>query len=425
MKDVRKSSTLVLCLLLQSAAVQAGHFNVSIAYHIWPDSGLPDETQVIVTSTAIYKGNPGDDADNAYSSETALNDSLGNGLDEWANPDWESGYNSVFGQGIYNGLQVACDLSCGANGNVPNCDPNDNPVQFKGRAFIYVLRVMGTSSIYSAYHDVQETECTFSVGGSVPSLPAKGKVRDLHLRLNGWSAYDVVMTRKGTFTFPIEVRDGEPYEVTVSMQPYDYKKCYADEATGSGVIEHEDVTDVVIQCVDHCRARKSFAYYPGGFEEADAVCYPATLADRGDGTVADEANNLLWSKTVFGDTGNSAQSACGSLNLAGRTDWHLPDVAQLQTLLPPSVCQSALDGCGDGDPDLPGENGIHWSSTHPYLSEYCPAGFGCYNAFWAVATGPGTKFGSHCDEPGCPPRERVYWMSVNKGGWVRCLSDLH
>ena len=418
------AGTVLLGATLLHAAKPPGVFNVDLTYHIWPDSGLPSETQVIITATAKYKGDPGPDETRNWQLETFLNDSIGNDLDDWESPDWETPLGtSMVGEGIYNGLEVTCGLNCGASGNVPNCDANDQPVLFKGSGLMAILAVFGEDKVYRTTGDAEETTCTYSVGGTVPELPAKDRSRVLVLRLNGWSTWDVVMTRKGNFTFEKELPSGDPYEVTVAKQPYDYKKCYAEN--GSGVISNNDVNDIVIRCVNHCRARRGSAYYPGGFEEVDAVCYPATLVDRGDGTAADEANNLLWSKTLFGTDGNSAQTACGSVSLAGRTDWYLPDVAQLQTLLPPGVCHSALDGCGDGDPDMPYENGPHWSSTHPYLSEYCPRGFGCPNAFWLVHTGLGTYFGHYCYEPGCPPAERVYWKAVNDGGGVRCVTDLH
>lgn len=423
------SSLLILgALLLGAPQVQAarpeGYFNVDLAYHVWPDAGLPSETQVTVTALATYKGDPGSDAGRGWQLETFLNDSIGDDLDDWSSPDWETLLGTMAsGIGIERGMVAECDLDCGASGNVPNCDANDQPVLFMGRGLATVVAVFGIDKVYSTEGDPEETSCGYSVGGTVPELPAKDRSQVLVLRLNGWSTWDIVMTRKGSFIFGKEVPSGSPYEVTVAQQPYDYKKCYAEN--GSGVIGNNDVNDIVIRCVNHCSARRGFAYYPGGFEEVDAVCYPATLVDRGDGTAADEANNLLWAKTGFWDDGNSAQAACASVNLAGRTDWQLPDLAQLQTLLPPGVCHSALNECGDAEPDVYYENAIHWSSTHPYSSEYCPRGFGCPNAFWTVATGVGTDFGSYCYEPGCPPRERVYWMEVTAGGYVRCVSDLH
>jgi len=176
-----------------------------------------------------------------------------------------------------------------------------------------------------------------------------------------------------------------------------------------------------------CKALFGSVPVPGSFEDAGANCVTATLIDVGDGTVADRANRLLWAKAAanvsyssFSDFG----AYCGGLVLGGRRGWYLPDVAQLQTLLPPGTCHAVMDGCGSGDPDIPSYNGILWadSTVEPY-SYYCPAGFGCHAYMWAVATGLGTNFGFLRDVSGTPPRKRVDARDITEGNLVRCVAD--
>jgi len=136
------------------------------------------------------------------------------------------------------------------------------------------------------------------------------------------------------------------------------------------------------------------------------------LVDLGNGTVVDRANHLLWTKAAVNVTSYTSFSDfiayCGGLTLGGHTGWYLPDVAQLQTLLPPGTCHAVMDGCGTGDPDDPDHNGILWanSAVEPE-SYYCPGVFGCHAYWWAVATGLGTNFGVLGEKGGLPPRQRV------------------
>jgi hypothetical protein len=73
--------------------------------------------------------------------------------------------------------------------------------------------------------------------------------------------------------------------------------------------------------------------------------YPA-FVDNGDGTVTDHNTDLTWMKCSYGQTGASCGSGsalthardvalgnCEALTLAGRSDWRLPAVHELQSLI--------------------------------------------------------------------------------------------
>lgn len=95
---------------------------------------------------------------------------------------------------------------------------------------------------------------------------------------------------------------------------------------------------------------------PTDVDTTGAVCIDPLFRDNGDGTVTDTANKLLWTKcTVFGETavpmdGDSfgcvlpdgfedwtqwerAIQVCDDLEYAGRSDWSVPDIARLETLV--------------------------------------------------------------------------------------------
>lgn len=134
-----------------------------------------------------------------------------------------------------------------------------------------------------------------------------------------------------------------------------------------------------------CKALFSSVPVPGTIADAGASCVTSTLVDQGNGTVTDRANHLLWTKGAPvpwpGGSLQDARNYCNILELGGVSDWYLPDVAQLQTLLPPGTCHAVMNDCGSGDPDIPSLNGVLFSdSLVSPESYYCPAGFG-----WAMS----------------------------------------
>ena len=73
---------------------------------------------------------------------------------------------------------------------------------------------------------------------------------------------------------------------------------------------------------------------------ARAVCgswIPETkvLIDNGDGTVTDNTTGFIWQKVLSTDnlTWENALAYCNSLDLAGYTDWRLPSIRELQSII--------------------------------------------------------------------------------------------
>jgi len=104
------------------------------------------------------------------------------------------------------------------------------------------------------------------------------------------------------------------------------------------------------------------------------------FTDNGDGTVSDNITGLMWQQSPDTDqdtridaydklTFAEEQTYCGNLDLAGYTDWRLPDIKQLYSLID-------LSGT-----DPSGYNGSDTSDLVPFIdSTYFEFGYGDTNA---------------------------------------------
>lgn len=86
------------------------------------------------------------------------------------------------------------------------------------------------------------------------------------------------------------------------------------------------------------------------------------LVDNGDGSVTDHFSGLTWQQTDDGERRDWKQALayCEGLRLAGREDWRLPNIKELQSLVDYGRAAPALDTrvLGQRDPA-----GWFWSST--------------------------------------------------------------
>ncbi len=85
-----------------------------------------------------------------------------------------------------------------------------------------------------------------------------------------------------------------------------------------------------------------------------------TYADNGDGTVTDPTTGLTWIRCAMGQTWDAGAKNCtgtastyswdqangltGSLSFAGKTDWRLPNIRELTTIVDLSVSSPSIDG---------------------------------------------------------------------------------
>ena len=92
---------------------------------------------------------------------------------------------------------------------------------------------------------------------------------------------------------------------------------------------------------------------------------PPSYSDHGDGTVTDNVTTLMWQQQDDGTTRNlaSAEATCEALTLGGYSDWRLPTVQELNSLLDrghsaPAINQIAFPPSQDAL-----GYGIYWSAT--------------------------------------------------------------
>jgi hypothetical protein len=72
---------------------------------------------------------------------------------------------------------------------------------------------------------------------------------------------------------------------------------------------------------------------------------PEGRFDAGTDTVLDRATGLTWQRAVAPSTYTwaTAKTYCESLTLAGYSDWRLPSVRELSTLVDPRTSQPAIE----------------------------------------------------------------------------------
>ncbi len=85
--------------------------------------------------------------------------------------------------------------------------------------------------------------------------------------------------------------------------------------------------------------------YNGRVRAVRAVPVQGAMVDNGDGTVSDTATGLMWQKATAPDTytWEQALAYCEGLSLSGYTDWRLPNVNELQSLVDYSQHAPAID----------------------------------------------------------------------------------
>jgi len=96
-------------------------------------------------------------------------------------------------------------------------------------------------------------------------------------------------------------------------------------------------------------------------EDSDYLIHPPSYTDNGDGTVMDNITGLMWQK---GDDGiirnqDEAIAYCRGLELGGYTDWRLPSVRELSSLIQYDMFSPAISDTAF--PDIRPEH--YWSST--------------------------------------------------------------
>jgi hypothetical protein len=114
------------------------------------------------------------------------------------------------------------------------------------------------------------------------------------------------------------------------------------------------------------------------------------LEALGDGTIRDNATDLLWAQADQGEALNwsDAMASCQELELAGREDWRLPNAKELHSIIDYTRAPDATDPSAQGpaiDPifSLTDDDSYFWTST-THLD-----GPNAWGVYFAVGTGWG------------------------------------
>jgi len=110
---------------------------------------------------------------------------------------------------------------------------------------------------------------------------------------------------------------------------------------------------------------------------------PQSFTDNLDGTVTDNETGLIWQQEDDNQTRNwqSALAYCEGLSLGGHSDWRLPDVKELRSIVDNTRYTPAIDTTV-----FPGTNsGYYWSSSTGASPGYA----------WSVGFNLGDVYGSN------------------------------
>lgn len=112
-------------------------------------------------------------------------------------------------------------------------------------------------------------------------------------------------------------------------------------------------------------------YYEGDDGTYQAGWEGDRFTDNGDGTITDNATNLMWPADWTGPAANNlvtiaweaAIDFAKNLNFAGHNDWRMPNINELLTITDNEECEPAMNPLFTVSTELP-----YWSSTT--LSEW-------------------------------------------------------
>ena len=116
-------------------------------------------------------------------------------------------------------------------------------------------------------------------------------------------------------------------------------------------------------------ACSSFKYNPKYVRCMRGAKTSQSFTDHGDGTVTDNVTGIMWQQEDddLERDWEDALAYCESLDLAGQTDWRLPDIKEMRSIVDNTRYDPAIDPIY-----FPGTNlSSYWSSsTHAYLNYY-------------------------------------------------------
>jgi hypothetical protein len=156
-------------------------------------------------------------------------------------------------------------------------------------------------------------------------------------------------------------------------------------------------------------------------EDADYTINPPSFTDNGNGTITDNVTGLIWQKADGGEmTWENAAIYASWLNLGGQTDWRLPTVHELFSILNhgrnpalDSTCftQSAAEYWWSSDVQA-GDSSRVWATNSG-------GGAGPHQKTETISAGGGKRYHVRCVRGAAPPTNRpIHSFKDNQDGTV-------
>ncbi len=117
----------------------------------------------------------------------------------------------------------------------------------------------------------------------------------------------------------------------------------------------------------------------GTGQDGAYIINPMSYTDNGDGTITDNNTGLMWQKQDAGTEKSLSQttSYCKSLSLGGYSDWRIPGIMELMSIVDYSTYQPSINSTY-----FPNTKADYWSDTPTADTEPCIGP--CTNNWWQV-----------------------------------------
>jgi hypothetical protein len=158
--------------------------------------------------------------------------------------------------------------------------------------------------------------------------------------------------------------------------------------TGAWVSKVYSVLDPITPIIP--KTGQTVAYVSGddGAKEIGIAWPNPRFTNHGNGTITDNLTGLMWQRvpTTTLRTYWNSYTYCRDLTLGGRTDWRMPTIRELQSLVNYSKSNS---GSWLGTQGFSGVSGKYWSSTQ-FAGNFAPNPSRLY--YWDLKLGRGETF---------------------------------
>ncbi|MBN2108610.1 MAG: DUF1566 domain-containing protein [Deltaproteobacteria bacterium] len=124
-----------------------------------------------------------------------------------------------------------------------------------------------------------------------------------------------------------------------------------------------NLSALAVVCMLLCGYNALAGPVPDTGDPSERTCNPHSYTDLGNGIIKDNVTGLMWQKATAPGTYTWQQAVdyCNNLSLGGYTDWYLPTIMELSTLVDSSISSPGPTINTNYFPDTVVSD--YWSST--------------------------------------------------------------